>query len=76
MIRYWTEKAKELEEIEKHLHERQLESEKHWSTKQMELAADRRLVAELKKKHDRELVTKKNLQVNELSLHYLQVAVR
>lgn len=60
MIRYWNEKAKELNEFEKHL-----------SMKQMELNADRRLVAELKKKYDRGLVTKKNLQVNELSLHFL-----
>ena len=69
MIRHWNEKAKQLKEFEKHLNKKQMEFEKHWNKKQMELAANRRLVIELKKKLDRELVTKKNLQVNGMSLH-------
>lgn len=54
MIRRWNEKAKKLTELEKHLNK-----------KQMELATERRLVTELKRKLDRDFVSKRNLQVND-----------
>ena len=52
MLRHCREKAKELADYEKRL-----------DTRQMELATNRKLVAEQKKKLHGQFVTKKNLEV-------------
>lgn len=54
IVRHWKDKAKMLTELEKHL-----------SRKQIELATERKMFAELKKK----FVSNQNLEVIWLSLH-------
>ena len=57
MIKHWKKKAKKLTELESQL-----------KKEQMELITEKKVVAELKRKLDKEFVTKTNLEVTLLCL--------